>query len=1721
METLSSNFDLLRTVSTSHDSDVFLIRKKDSDEHFLLKTLKENFKAGKDTVNRKIRFRREMDIVSALDHPSIARPIGTFVDEKTYSIIYPYRKGQTLAKTLEESVRFSENESINIIFQILDALGYIHARGIIHADINPYNVFLDDEKGVELLDFGISMTEEEARKLPEGRIVGTLPYLAPEQMGFTDFKIDTRTDLYCAALILYRLLSDNLPFGNHTSKNSISDLLDATLKREVPPIKKINATLNSVLLKALKPSPDDRYQTAEGFKADLRYAFRELEGHSDGLFILGEKDAIASVNRNKLFIARESEINCLEKGFERLLAREFSSFLIYARSGIGKTEIVRQFSSRITEDNCFFLPSKCNLFTPHQPYSIFRHMVCEFIARITRDSEKGQEEFKKNLNKQLSEYSGIICQTIPEMKEFFLEVHTVDKVEPEKEADRIAHVLATLLLTLCDIKPLIIFIDDLQWIDLVTFEICKKVMREKPPCMLVFNYRTGESDTDLYVFGNDLHQIGIQRLIYIQPFTRDETKELISSRFSEVKNSAELIEMLFSKTDGNPFVVTEAIRYLVNMGCLVREERGWTYKLAHTDFLPEKFDSVSLILGKEELLSKDERHCLKLLSLIQGKFDNTLIGKFGNLNETQAKICLHRFENLGFIIAHFKGGYSFSHDRIQESIAEGIHLEEKGKLYERLASIYESMIPGNREYVFNSAECYLKTKNLIKAIEISFKAATFATEQVAFDVAIRYFKNTQFLLKQCGKINVAPPLDAMKVEIAFGDVLMLTGKNEQALRLFSNLLLNIAAFDRNQVLEIHFKIGSIYHHMGVFEKSIRQFKEALKGIGVNFPSNPILTIFMLLIEITKQVLLSLGIKHVLPKKTDFISKMKVRIYNKLTFSLYFYDLFSCLLANIRAINLADLLPDSFEKAEAYTIHTVPAYQLFLKKRSQNYCLKALTLAGKIKRKDAGGLALSFKGAIQYYKALWKESERILLASISDFASFGNISDQIVNYEHLWRVNIMQGLFDKASTAIIKTIELCLETNEKHYLVATKAASYLLGCLRTGVVDNSISAEIKETLKQTDSFLSQSHVGVLFLQTEILQGNYQSAYERERYLFSIILPECFNSEYIVPVFSLSCELLLLELRNRRTGKELLKIDGKHLTFQYNLNKLLLWFSCFSFPAYKGSFYRSQAWWHALKGRKKKAHQYFHKAIKAHHSLDMRYEEARSIRDYANFLEDFCNLPGEARDNYTEAYKLFDWCGAKLETDRIKDKVDPSCLQLKDHIVIQGDEESSANPVTSFTTAAGVNQLRVNTLYDLSNSIQNIDDINELLHRILRSMINATGAQFGGLFVGGDENHQKQSLFMDFEGKTLSEKSVSFSQAIVDKVKDTQEVVLIKDGIRNRDVASDLDKDIRSALCVPLSRGKLFHGCVYLGNNMVTGLFSDDSKKTALIIAAEASILLENAYLMDSYKRLNRDLQKKVREQTSDIREKNKQLADYNLRIVDSERMKTLLGGTIVHDIKNYAAGIEGNTTLLARQFPEEAKVLKTTRIVSECCAGIVSLASNMLDIEKMEEGKLVLKKETLTKNVLFDMAGQLSRNVMFEEKNIAVSFMDNTNGMYAIDADYYLIERVMQNLYSNAAKYVPRGGMVVMTLATEGEENILCFFNSGSPIPEEDKSSLFDKYARVESRESQYSKGLGLFFCKMVMNAHQGRIWLDTDEKGNYFKLAFRKKVPQTLVSPAA
>jgi two-component system sensor histidine kinase KdpD len=299
-------------------------------------------------------------------------------------------------------------------------------------------------------------------------------------------------------------------------------------------------------------------------------------------------------------------------------------------------------------------------------------------------------------------------------------------------------------------------------------------------------------------------------------------------------------------------------------------------------------------------------------------------------------------------------------------------------------------------------------------------------------------------------------------------------------------------------------------------------------------------------------------------------------------------------------------------------------------------------------------------------------------------------------------------------------------------------------------------------------------------------------------------------------------------------------------------------------------------------------------------------------------------------------------------------------------------------------------------------------------------------------------------------------------------------------------------------------------VYLANRLVAGLFSDNAVKTAQIIAAQAGFLIENARLMEEYKHLTAHLENKVKEQTGAINDQNEILHATNLKLIESERMKGLLTGTIVHDIKNFAAVISGNITLLSYRHGDDPKTMRSVDLAIGSCSDIVTLASNLLDISRMEEGKLTVQPQRIYFEEIAAIAQKFGGNVLFDERKIAVTITPAPDREFSVLADPYLMERVIQNLFSNAAKYTEPGGSVKLTFENSGQENVVVFFSSGAPIPDTKRDIIFDKYSRIDNNASYYSKGLGLFFCKMVMLAHRGRIWLDTGSDGNYFKLGFRK-----------
>ena len=229
------------------------------------------------------------------------------------------------------------------------------------------------------------------------------------------------------------------------------------------------------------------------------------------------------------------------------------------------------------------------------------------------------------------------------------------------------------------------------------------------------------------------------------------------------------------------------------------------------------------------------------------------------------------------------------------------------------------------------------------------------------------------------------------------------------------------------------------------------------------------------------------------------------------------------------------------------------------------------------------------------------------------------------------------------------------------------------------------------------------------------------------------------------------------------------------------------------------------------------------------------------------------------------------------------------------------------------------------------------------------------------------------------------------------------------------------------------------------------------------------------------------------------------------------MRGILTGSLVHDIKNYLTVVEGHLSLLSYKFKDEPKGMKNISAATESCVDIMSLTSNLLDIGKMEEGKLELRKQRLNFIDVAELVKRIQRTNQIEEKQLKFN-VNIPKEKFESDWDSDLLSRVLQNLLNNAIKYTTEGGNIIVDCKIQGKDGVISIFNSGPAINENLKKNIFEKYSRAEGKWSQYSKGMGLYFCKMVVDAHGGDIWVESDEKGNYFNIQFPAFEPSVLKS---
>lgn len=220
------------------------------------------------------RFQREVELAAQLQHPNIAGVYDSGLHRHLYYYAMELIEGQHLDDYVEQHAP-SQRRILELMQVVCQAVQCAHQKGVIHRDLKPSNVLVTREGQPHVLDFGLAKTLLEKGPGPtvtvDGEIMGTLPYMSPEQAAGNLHLLDTRTDVYSLGLILYRLLTGKSAHDlSGTRYEAMQRIAEQDIRRPRQASRRIDRELEAVLLKALARSPERRYQTAGEFAQDIR-----------------------------------------------------------------------------------------------------------------------------------------------------------------------------------------------------------------------------------------------------------------------------------------------------------------------------------------------------------------------------------------------------------------------------------------------------------------------------------------------------------------------------------------------------------------------------------------------------------------------------------------------------------------------------------------------------------------------------------------------------------------------------------------------------------------------------------------------------------------------------------------------------------------------------------------------------------------------------------------------------------------------------------------------------------------------------------------------------------------------------------------------------------------------------------------------------------------------------------------------------------------------------------------------------------------------------------------------------------------------------------------------------------------------------------------------------------------------------------------------------------
>jgi serine/threonine protein kinase len=275
---IGERYEVEELVGTGGMSSVYRARDDVLERRVALKILHEHFSSDPEYVER---FRREARAIARLNHPNIVTVIDRGEFEGRQFIVFEHVPGENLKEIVERDGPLPVSRALALTHEIARGLGFAHEHGVVHRDVKPQNVLLDESGAAKVTDFGIARSLEPADELTEtGTLLGTSDYIAPEQA--TGQPVDERSDQYSLGVLLYELLTGEVPYPGETfmavAMRHVRDPVPSVRERRAD----VPAEVDAIVARAMAKRPEDRFPSMEAMMAAIEACLAEdAAGHTE------------------------------------------------------------------------------------------------------------------------------------------------------------------------------------------------------------------------------------------------------------------------------------------------------------------------------------------------------------------------------------------------------------------------------------------------------------------------------------------------------------------------------------------------------------------------------------------------------------------------------------------------------------------------------------------------------------------------------------------------------------------------------------------------------------------------------------------------------------------------------------------------------------------------------------------------------------------------------------------------------------------------------------------------------------------------------------------------------------------------------------------------------------------------------------------------------------------------------------------------------------------------------------------------------------------------------------------------------------------------------------------------------------------------------------------------------------------------------------------------